>query len=423
VTDFLLVPFDDVMPTTPKNLFDLLACPLCRDEVDLDAGGRHLSCRGCQHQFPVIDGVPIMLADPSRAMVSHQRELPVRPGYSCWKERVILRSLTAAQIALDFGAGRQQLDDPAIIRMDLVFDPMLDVVGDVQALPFKADALDFVFGGAVMEHLPQPRRAIAEMYRILKPGGYVYADWNFLAAYHGYPHHYFNATTNGVQQSFQPFTEIQCGVAPFQGSAFALRSVLGTYLEVFRPSQPIEREFADLLHRVLWHPLDDFDQCIDAADRHRVAAGIFFFGVKQPNGTEHLIPEPVADVYRASPLLQARFPTMLDLSEPANLMIWAMSEGVREHPSIARYLEELVPFSKRGQPQRGTRPIDAYPAELMARVDPPTDEEARRYSLFFSRSLRARLRDSWTQAGTPGIASCLWRSLKHRGKLIWQSSR
>jgi uncharacterized protein YbaR (Trm112 family) len=410
------------MPSaTPNSLFDLLACPLCREDVDLDADGRHLTCRGCHHQFPVVDGIPIMLADPSQALVSHQRELPVRPGYSRWKERVVLRSLTPAQIALDIGAGRQQLDDPAIIKMDLVFDPMLDVVGSVLALPFKADALDFTFAGAVMEHLPQPDRAIDEMYRVLKPGGYVYADWNFLAAYHGYPHHYFNATKNGVQQAFQTFTEIQCGVAPFQGSAFALRSLIGTYLEIFKPNQPIEHEFADLLQRILWHPLDDYDQRINANDRHRVAAGIYFFGVKQPTGTEHVIPEPIVEIYRASPQLQARFPNLLNLCEPHNIMLWAKDEGARADATLSRYFEALEPFSKRGQPQKGPRPIDAFPPEVMDHIDPPPDDAARRYSLFFSRPMRARLRDCWTQDGVAGIVSCVWRSMKHRGKIIWLS--
>src|SRR5262249_27250546 len=155
----------------------------------------------------------------------------------------------------------------------------LDLVADLQALPFNADSLDLVFGGAVMEHIPQPPEAIAEMYRVLKPGGYVYADWNFLAAYHGYPHHYFNATMNGVQQAFRDFTQIQGGAAPSQGSGFALRSMIGRYLEHFRPGEPIEREFADLLQRVLWHPLDEFAQRIAPADRHRLAAGVYFFGL------------------------------------------------------------------------------------------------------------------------------------------------
>jgi uncharacterized protein YbaR (Trm112 family) len=409
------------------SLFQLLACPICRDAVDLDSTGTCVVCRGCHQTYPVIDGIPIMLAEPERAMVSHEGDLPARPGYSRWKERVILKSLTDAQVALDFGAGRQELDDPRIIRMDLVFDRRLDIVGDVHALPFKSDSLDFVFGGAVMEHLPRPRDAADEMYRVLKPGGYVYADWNFLAAYHGYPHHYFNATIHGVDQTFKRFTEIERAVGPMHGPAFALRSVLGTYLEIFKPSQPLEREFVDLLHRVLWHPLDEFEDRIAPDDRHRVAASVYFFGVKQPSSgsarepgleAEHLIPEPIAEIYRASPDLQQRFPNMLNLSVPENVMLWAKSDGVRQHPQLAQYFEQLPKFWKRGQPVDGPRPLDALPAELLERAELLNDE-SRRYSLFFSRPLRARLRERWQEAGLFGVIHCCWITAKRRGKIIW----
>ena len=89
-----------------------------------------------------------MLADPPELPVSNERELDVRPGYSRWKERIVLKSLTDAHVALDFGAGRQALDDPCIIRMDITPSPYVDLVGDVQALPLKAGSIDFVFGGA-----------------------------------------------------------------------------------------------------------------------------------------------------------------------------------------------------------------------------------------------------------------------------------
>jgi uncharacterized protein YbaR (Trm112 family) len=398
------------------SLFDVLACPVCRGAVDRNDA--QVVCRVCGKTYPVHDGIPIMLAEPERAFVEHEGELPARGGYSRWKEVVILKSLTDAQIALDFGAGRQDLDDPRIIRLDLVFDRRLDVVGDVHALPFRSGALDFVFGGAVMEHLVHPREAADEMYRVLRPGGYVYADWNFLAAYHGYPHHYFNATIHGVDETFARFTRIDRGVGPFHGPAFALRSLLGTYLEVFKPARPIEQEFAHLLHRILWHPLDEFDQRIDPADRHKVAASVYFFGVKQPGGDEHVIPEPIAELYRITPELQRRFPNLLDLSVPDNIMRWAKDEGVRQHPSLAAYFAGLEPFSKTGQPTTGQRPLDALPAELMDHPDPIVDDAARRYLLYFSRPLRARLAESWQDAGAIGIVRCLFQSAKHRTKRL-----
>ena len=47
----------------------------------------------------------------------------------------------------------------------------------------------------------------------------------FVFAYHGYPHHYFNATVHGIRNAFGAFRVLETGVAPFHGAAFTLRSV------------------------------------------------------------------------------------------------------------------------------------------------------------------------------------------------------
>ncbi len=39
------------------------------------------------------------------------------------------------------------------------------------ALPFARDQFDVVFAHALLYHLPEPRRALAEFWRVLKPGG------------------------------------------------------------------------------------------------------------------------------------------------------------------------------------------------------------------------------------------------------------
>lgn len=42
---------------------------------------------------------------------------------------------------------------------------------DVQALPFADTSFDAVFAHAVLQHVKEPLRALAEMHRVLKPGG------------------------------------------------------------------------------------------------------------------------------------------------------------------------------------------------------------------------------------------------------------
>jgi demethylmenaquinone methyltransferase/2-methoxy-6-polyprenyl-1,4-benzoquinol methylase len=45
---------------------------------------------------------------------------------------------------------------------------------DVMSLPYDDQSFDVVMAAHVLEHLPDPQRALAEMVRVLKPGGMVF---------------------------------------------------------------------------------------------------------------------------------------------------------------------------------------------------------------------------------------------------------
>jgi ubiquinone/menaquinone biosynthesis C-methylase UbiE len=44
---------------------------------------------------------------------------------------------------------------------------------EAEDLPFDDESFDIVFGHAVLHHIPDPRRAFGEFYRVLRPGGAV----------------------------------------------------------------------------------------------------------------------------------------------------------------------------------------------------------------------------------------------------------
>lgn len=59
--------------------------------------------------------------------------------------------------------------------------------GDAQALPFADDSADAVLCGFGIIHLPDPQRALAQMYRVLRPGGRVALSvWEAPAAGNGF---------------------------------------------------------------------------------------------------------------------------------------------------------------------------------------------------------------------------------------------
>jgi uncharacterized protein len=47
----------------PKDLLDILACPVCKTPVDLAQDQSSLKCAQCRRSFPIRDGIPILLVD------------------------------------------------------------------------------------------------------------------------------------------------------------------------------------------------------------------------------------------------------------------------------------------------------------------------------------------------------------------------
>ncbi|CAN5239563.1 hypothetical protein BH18CHL2_BH18CHL2_10710 [soil metagenome] len=50
------------------------------------------------------------------------------------------------------------------------------IFGDVRALPFRDGACSVVLSGGLLEHFREPAPVLAEMARVLRPGGLFYAD-------------------------------------------------------------------------------------------------------------------------------------------------------------------------------------------------------------------------------------------------------
>jgi SAM-dependent methyltransferase len=51
--------------------------------------------------------------------------------------------------------------------------PLADIKLDIQDMPLGNDAFDVVICNHVLEHVPDDHKALAEIYRVLKPGGYA----------------------------------------------------------------------------------------------------------------------------------------------------------------------------------------------------------------------------------------------------------
>ena len=221
---------DPGRPERGISLLDILGCPRCKGPVGKAAD--HLECSPCRLEFPLVDGTPIMLENVTDAAIEHQHPLKTRKEYASIFTDII-DSFTTDQIVVDIGSGNMAHDHPQMIAMDLQPGPHVDVVADMHALPFRADSVDFIMGFALLEHLRRPAVAVKEAWECLKPGGYIYAECNFVFPYHGVPDHYFNASISGLREWFAPFRELKAGVAPWQMPSFTIGAATG-----FAPATP-----------------------------------------------------------------------------------------------------------------------------------------------------------------------------------------
>jgi SAM-dependent methyltransferase len=98
-----------------------------------------------------------------------------------------------------------------------------DMIGDVMAMPCEDASYDAIICHAVLEHVPRPWAAMSEIFRVLKPGGTLFAYVPFLSPYHampGYYGDYFRFTEDGIRSLCGDFTHVE--VVPVRGPAETL---------------------------------------------------------------------------------------------------------------------------------------------------------------------------------------------------------
>jgi SAM-dependent methyltransferase len=142
--------------------------------------------------------------------------------------------------AISIGGGPLRVD-PRFVNLNLAPFPNVDLVGDAHCLPISAASVGLIHCEAVLEHLEQPDRAVSEMLRVLRPGGYVFAATPFLQVFHGYPDHFQNFTLAGhcalfVRSGFEVVDSGAC-----VGPAFALVDLVSNWAREHLPGRILSR--------------------------------------------------------------------------------------------------------------------------------------------------------------------------------------
>ncbi len=111
--------------------------------------------------------------------------------------------------------------------LDKVSDFNPDIVGDIHALPLPDESVDAIVCIAVLEHVEEPQKAVREMHRVLKPGGYCFIFAPFLYYYHaekGYYGDFYRFTEDGMWYMTKEFSSVE--IDPVRGPITTLLNLI-----------------------------------------------------------------------------------------------------------------------------------------------------------------------------------------------------
>jgi SAM-dependent methyltransferase len=131
-----------------------------------------------------------------------------------WLDREIeafAASLAPGALVLDAGAGdqvyrpkfqRQEYESADFEQVDKPYAKSTYVC-DITQIPVEDGRFDAVLFSQVMEHLPEPRLAIRELRRVLKPGGKLFYSAPLFYEEHEVPYDYFRYTQFAIRMMFE----------------------------------------------------------------------------------------------------------------------------------------------------------------------------------------------------------------------------
>ena len=144
--------------------------------------GERLARRGLAHTFSLPG---FLLHERLGALIDGHaagRALDVGSGLSPYKRRLLERCDSVVSVDVEDRSGQ------------------VDVIADVMSMPEIEDAsFDTVLCTQVLEHVPRPPEAVAELARVLKPGGKLILSAPHLSALHEVPGDFYRYTRFGLE--------------------------------------------------------------------------------------------------------------------------------------------------------------------------------------------------------------------------------
>lgn len=170
-----------------------------------------------------------------------------------------------------------------LVNFDLFPLHSVDVAGDAHHIPFKDETFHAVITQALLEHTRRPRQVADEIFRLLKPGGLVYAEVPFIQGYHPTPRDYYRFTPEGIREVFSSFIIIEQGVCGGPGSALGwiFRETVSGIISGFSKKKAL-KTWGEFAAGWMASPFKYLDHVFAGKpEACKVASGLFILGRKE----------------------------------------------------------------------------------------------------------------------------------------------
>jgi SAM-dependent methyltransferase len=307
------------------GIMDILRCPCCKSRVEMREGRYFCTDTTCLYDktaFEMIGNQPVLVDFGTsvfkRATYAGGKVPIVRPlglagrlldriRESIYGPNRPAEAKAAELIArlskIDFprvlvvgggtaGSGTRELYAAAtidIVGLDVFPTELTTLVADGHKLPFAAESFDAVWIQAVLEHVLDPQACVAEIHRVLKPDGFVYADTPFMQQVHGGAFDFHRFSLNGHRWLFRNFAQIEAGVVG--GAGVSLLWSLRYFLRSFGWGNKISTL---MTLPFIWLRL--FDRLTSRNGNADGANGVYFLGQKSQIA---MSPQDIVEYYHA----------------------------------------------------------------------------------------------------------------------------